>query len=401
MLATQTTDPKMKAERRYDLDWLRVIAILGVFLYHSGRFFTESGWHISNAESSQIAQVLKDLFDPWGMPLVFAVSGAGVALALRPDSAGKFLFDRAKRLLVPLAFGILVLAPPQLYLERLTHGEFQGSFWEYLPRYFGGPYGVGADFAWSGVHLWFLEYLFVYTLLWLPLFVALKRPAGQRLLAALGHISSRPGVIFLWMLPVALMLIAIDPFGMVGRGLSDDWERFLFCLPFPLVGFLIFSDSRIQLAIVHQRRAALVVTFVMIAALFVLRTVTGLGSTLVSYVLIMLLASLYAWSAILTILGYGMRYLNANHRWLPEANTAVLPFYILHQPVILMIGYVVIPWSLPILVKYLIIAPLALVVALVLYEFGIRRIRPVRFLFGMKQASAATEAKPALSTQGV
>src|SRR5512139_2836563 len=123
-------------QRRYDLDWLRVLAFAMVFVYHCSRFFDESDWHIKNATTSTLVDTLKGIIDLWGMPLIFLVSGASIYFALRPGKGLRFLKDRALRLLVPLALGILVLAPPQIYLERLTHGDFQGSLLEFLPLYF-------------------------------------------------------------------------------------------------------------------------------------------------------------------------------------------------------------------------------------------------------------------------
>jgi len=107
---------------------------------------------------------------------------------------------------------------------------------------------------------------------------------------------------------------------------------------------------------------------------------------------VMTLGSLLILSTLLAILGYGMRYLTANRRLLAYANEGVLPFYILHQPVILVLGYFVIPLPLSILAKYLIIAPLAFGITLGLYEFGVRRVNPVRRVFGLKLRKPATPA---------
>ncbi len=119
-------------------------------------------------------------------------------------------------------------------------------------------------------------------------------------------------------------------------------------------------------------------------------TVWGWNPGLAGYVLIMTLAMLMAWSYILAILGFGMRYLTFSRPSLAYANEAVLPFYMLHQPVILLIGYFVIPLALPIFSKYLIIATLAFGVTIALYEFGVRRSNPIRFLFGMKPVVKST-----------
>jgi glucan biosynthesis protein C len=371
-------------QRRYELDWLRVLAFTAIFFYHCSRFFDESDWHIKNSTTSPLVDTLKGIFDLWGMPLIFLISGASIYFALRPGGTARFLRDRTWRLLVPLALGIVALAPPQIYLERVTHGEFQGDFLEFLPLYFRDWRTWGGNFAWSGVHLWYLEDLFLCTLVLLPLFAALKSQSGRRITGALGRLSTRPGVIFLWVLPLALLTILFDPLGIVGPGLSEDLTRLIIFAPFLVSGFLVFSDGQIQQAIIRQRRFALVLALVLIV---VLPIVTGLleeDPSLPIYGLGILLVAVFAWSCLLAVLGYGMHYLTANHRLLAYANEAVLPFYILHQPVILILGYFIIPLPLPILAKYLIIAPLASCITLGLYEYGIRRVNLVRRVFGLK-----------------
>jgi glucan biosynthesis protein C len=370
-------------QRRYDLDWLRVLAFTAVFFYHCGRFFDGGDWHIKNGTTSALVDTLKGIFDLWGMPLIFLISGASIFFALRPGGALRFLRARVLRLLVPLAFGILVLGPPQIYLERLTHGEFQGSFLEFLPLYYRDWRVYGGNFAWSGVHLWYLEYLFLFTLVLLPLFAVLKRPTGQRMTGFLARLSARPGAIFLWVLPAVLLIILGDPYGLMRPGPTEDVGR-LFFAPFVIYGFLVFSDLRIQQAIIRQRRIALVLAVPLVLAMPGIAGLLEDDPSFLIYALGILLVGVLMWSCILTVLGYGMRYLTANHRLLAYANEGVLPFYVLHQPVILILGYFIIALPLSILTKYLIIAPLAFAIALGLYEVGVRRMNPVRQVFGLK-----------------
>jgi glucan biosynthesis protein C len=375
-------------ERRHDVDWLRVLAFSLVFLYHCGRFFDRQWWHIKNSTTSPVADALKGIVDLWGMALIFLISGASIHFALRSGKAVRFLRDRASRLLVPLALGILVLAPPQIYLTRLTHGEFHGSFLDFLPVCFRDWRTWDGNFAWSGVHLWYLEDLFLFTLVLLPLFVALKGPLGRRFTEVLGRLSARPGAIFLWVLPLALLLILADPFGILRADLPVDLIRLIVYWPFLVFGFLVFSDGRIQRAIVGQRNIALVIAVGLTLAAPALGSLPGLDSIFLLYALAMFLASLLSWSTLVAILGYGMRHLGAHLRVLSYANEAVLPFYVLHHPVILTIGYFIIPLPLPILLKYLVIAASAFSVTLGLYELGIRPWGPVRWAFGLKPRKA-------------
>lgn len=381
-------------QRRFDLDWLRVLAFAGVFFYHCARFFDSSYWHIKNAETSIVIDIIKGIFDMWGMQLIFVIAGASIFFALRPGGTIYFLRDRFIRLLVPLALGILVLAPPQIYMERVTHGDFQGTFFQFLPTFFTREIVAG---SWSGVHLWFLEYLFLFTLILTPLFVWFKRPTGQRVIGWLSKFLIRPGAIFLWIVPFAMLFIAVDPFGLMRPDLPEAIVRLLVFPLFVVCGFLIFADESIQQAIISQRRVALVLALVLASITPVIKLgfeEWGWQFDLPAFVIVMILVCLLAWSFILTILGYGMRYLNFNHPLLAYANEAVLPFYILHQPIILLIGYFVIPLALPIAVKYLIITPLAFGITLGLYEYGVRRWNPVRRVFGLKTRKSDTVSSP-------
>ena len=368
-----------QVQRRYDLDWLRVLAFTGVFFYHCSRFFNSSGWHIKNAQTSPLIDIFTDIFDLWGMPLIFAISGASIYFALRPGKTVHFFRQRALRLLVPLAMGILVLAPPQVYLDRLSHAEFSGTLLEFIPHFF-----QSANFAWTGVHLWYLEYLFLFTLILAPLFIWLKRPAGQNSLSWLSRLSVRNGVIFFWALPFALLAILIDPFGLTKAALSEALLRLVVDPIFLVYGYLIFADNAIQQAIIRQRRISLVLALTSTLLAPIVVDAVGQPPPFSPFAMLMVLASLLIWSTILAILGYGMRYLTASNRLISYANEAVLPFYILHQPVILPLGYFIIPLQLPILAKYLIITPLALGISLGLYEFGIRRLIVLRRVFGLK-----------------
>ena len=385
-------------QRRYDLDWLRVLAFSAVFLYHCSRFFDSSGWHIKNSLSSPVVDALKSIFDMWGMPLLFFLSGASIVYALRPGAEVRFLRERILRLLIPLAFGILVLAPPQIYLERLAHGDFQGSFLAFLPLYFRDWSRWGGNFAWSGVHLWYLEDLFLFTLVLLPLFAALKRPAGQRLVQALARLSARPGMILLWLVPFALWVIPFDPLGIAGPGLSEDLTRLVVFPPFVVYGYLVMSNEHIQQAIIRQRRFLLGLAFLLTLAAPAVAGWAGEHRGVGTLVVVMLLVGLLIWSSVLAIVGYGMRHLTSSHPVLGHANEAVLPVYVLHQPVILLVGSFIIPLALPILAKYLIIAALSLGITLGLYAFGVRRSNPVRWLFGLKALRGPRQqGEPALA----
>ena len=119
--------------RRYELDWLRVFAIAAVFVYHSAHFFDVDDWSVKNATTYTWLSWLMALLAQWGMPLIFLISGASLFFASRRASATRFLGDKVQRLMVPLLVGVLIFSPIQVYLERLSHGQFEGSPWQFLP----------------------------------------------------------------------------------------------------------------------------------------------------------------------------------------------------------------------------------------------------------------------------
>ena len=201
------------------------------------------------------------------------------------------------------------------------------------------------------------------------------------------------------MLPFVVLLSLTDPFGLLGAERTEAAGRLMY-LPFLLLGYLVFADRSIQQAIIRQRRVALILALALTPAIPLITIGIeewGWVLNVPGFVLVMVLGGMLIWAYLLALFGYGMRYLTANRPALAYANEAVLPFYILHQPVILLIGFFIIPLALPIAVKYLIIAPLAFGMTLGLYEFGVRRVNPVRFVFGLKPRKAAA---PALVSAG-
>jgi glucan biosynthesis protein C len=366
--------------RRYYLDWLRVLAILSVFIYHTTRFFNSEYWHVKNPTTYFVADVVETILANWILALIFAISGASLFYALDKGSVGRFIKDKVLRLVVPLVtMGMLLFGVLQIYLDRLTHREFSGSLFEFIPEYFQLD-----NIAWGGVHLWYLEMLFIFCLSFLPLLLWLKREAGQRVLGRLGTVFASKGAIYLLALPTILCLILTDGESFFG---NTDWGggSILTHATFFLSGFLIVSHEGLQKSIQRFRWLSLALVVVLMASLFILLMSIGeppSGTAL--YTLGRTLWGLWSWCWVLAILGFGMKHLNSNRPHLSYANQAVLPFYILHQPVLLCVGYFVVQWNIPPVLKFVIIDAISFAIIMALYEFVVRRFNVTRALFGMK-----------------
>jgi glucan biosynthesis protein C len=396
-------------ERRYDIDWLRVIAMMAIFVFHCTRFFDTEGWHLKNSEQSGLLFVaMRGLIWPWIMELFFLVSGVGSWYALGSRPAVAYVWERFKRLLIPMyTVGLFILLPPQFYFELFTNAGYGGTFWGMIPRYFarlGAPRITPrpdnlVPIPFSG-HLWFLQYLFLISLMSLPLLLYLKSRRGPRWIATLAKWCGRRGGIFLFVIPLALALTGL-------RGLFEaqrSWADFLWYAIYFVIGSVIAADRRFTDAFKRHEWVCLALWlggfFGGIGFLVLVTGYEPLGHQpfSVMYVLYQVIWSISSWSAVVFMLSIGARYLNFNHKVLVYGNEAVLPFYLFHQTIILAVGFFVIRWGMGIPLKFLIIAAISFPLILVMYELLVRRFKAMRFFFGMrpkKKPPAARAANPA------
>ena len=372
--------------RLYYLDWLRIIATLGVFLFHASNVFNTANFEIKNAEQSDVIMMIEVFFFPWGMPLFFLIAGAGSYFALRRRSAGQFTRERTLRLLVPFLTGTLLLGPIQLYLSwrhRIETGVFDGTLLQFVANRLShiGPKLFGA----LGYHMWFLGYLFAFSLLALPFFIWLKGETGQRFIARLAGLCRRRGAILLFILPLAAVRLALHPFFPE----EHDWADFFSLGAFFVLGYLMFADVRFTQAI---RRDRWIILGAGIAAMVALMAVgMSLGSldiekpprTFSEFLFWGLMAACgWCWSAFMLFIG--MRYLDRDNRARQYGQEILLPFFVLHQTVIIAIAYFAVQWNTGMLPKMLAVYLGSFVVTIGLCELVIKRVGILRVLFGMK-----------------
>ena len=387
---------KATSQRRFDLDWLRVLAILTVFIFHSGRFFDRMDWHVKNPITYLPMQTWTMFLASWMMPLIFVISGASLYFAL--GKIGKFVKDKVLRLLVPLVVGVFTHVALGVYLERLTHHQFTGSFFEFYPNYFRGMYGDGGNFAWMGLHLWYLLVLFVFTLALAPVFYLLKG-WGKKVLEWIGNFFALPGMFYLLALPVAWIMIKVNPQSAWGERAWGGWSL-LGYIPFFLYGFILFSNTKLQESIKQFRWVSLVLAVT--CTFFLARENAHYGSAVFGsrgYMIVNGLFGANAWLWSVTVFGLGMKRLNFQNKFLTYANEAVLPFYILHQTVLLCVGYFVVRWDIPVVAKFAVISSISFLLVIVIYEFLVRRWNAMRFLFGMRVKAKAQVVNPKVTSQ--
>jgi len=380
----QSVAMKQNLNRCYYIDWLRVFAMFIVFIFHCGRFFDHDYWHVKNDVHSMVFSVITAFFHQWTMPLFFLLSGAASWFALGVKTPGQYLVARFKRLLIPYLVGIILFIPPQKYLEAIFYERFSGGYFQFLPNYFGSEFFRFIPdlriFGYWGYHLWFLGFLFVFSLVLIPFSRYVQKKIQSETL-----FFKKPAFLIILIAAVAIIQIALRP------QFPDylNWADSFYWMIFFIFGFALFSNETFQAAFEKHAMKALItgiIAFIIMGAWFFLgnlRFLVDHPAYSLSHLAMYTLFTLNTWAWIFFLLGIARRYFNSNSRILHYSNEAVLPFYILHQTIILIIGYFMVQLSMAIIVKFLIITILSFVSIMLLYEI-LKRNKVSRFILGIR-----------------
>ena len=359
-------------KREYDLDWIRVLATLAVFIYHCFMFFNPWDWHVKNNQTdSSYITALSLFMSAWLMPIFFAVSGINSYYALQKRSCRQFFKERLARLGIPLIFGVMILTPPQIYMERVSHGQYSGSFFSWYPHYFDGVYleiGGSGNFAFVGLHLWYLLVLLIFSLITLPFFLK-KKPNVSRELKPL-HLLGLS-------IPLVIISILVDVVNLGG------WDISFYLIIF-LYGYFYFTMTTFKS--VAQRMLPMTMTIsVLTSVFFVFGFMTGMTSGNDGpSILIASVKAINCWTWLLVIFASADKKLSNPNRWLNHGNKASMPFYVIHQPVIVTLGFLITDLDWPILVKLFFLLVTSFIMIIIFYHFIISRVAFIQILFGMK-----------------
>ena len=365
--------------RRLDVDWLRIFAVYLLFPFHVGKVFdVPPFYHLKNAELSSAMGFFTGFVHQWHMRLLFVLAGWSLLASLRARGRAEFLRERFRKLMVPFLAGSILLCPFLGWAERLngmlirpdgTIEKLTGpapTFFEYLPSFFWLP-----GFSWA--HLWFLIYLYVFTLLYLPLFRRLEASPLR-----FEHVASG----WAW-LPLAV--IVATEVALRGRwpgvqNLYDDWANFALYSVLFVTGFLLARQPAFEAA-VHRQGGAL--------------GLTGLGAAgllMLSWAHVVPLPSwaghaasgIAAWGIVAGLLTFGERHLKrdgAVFRWLRDSS---FPVYVLHSPAIVLIAHFTVRTGWSIATKFTVILLGSLALTLLVYELLVRNLAPLRFVFALR-----------------
>lgn len=344
-------------ERRYDIDWLRVIAITLLLVYHIGLAFQPWGVFIGFIQNSE---QIKGLWAPmsmlniWRIPLLFFVSGMGVCFAIQRRNWKQLLLERSRRILLPFIFGLLAIVPVHILL------------WQ---KY----YSQELSYVLHPVHLWFLANIFIYVILLSPLFFFLKKREEGRIGNGIRTLFGKPLGLLLIVAVMVLEALAFNPETYATFSLS--LHGFVVGLLVFLFGFiLIYSGEAARVLLINLRWISLLLGL----ALYILRYII-FDLTAPNYML-----AIESCSWIYAAFGFGFKYLNRPGKALTYLSQAAYPVYILHMVCLYLGSYFILPLDLHAALKFILIICFTFLSCILTYELIIRRVSFLRPLFGLK-----------------
>ena len=315
------------------------------------------------------------------MPLFFVLAGASAFFALRRRNAWQYTLNRTLRLLVPFIFGMLIIVVPQAYYEMAQDGNLSDTaFFAFYPQYI-----VDLNIQYW-FHLWFLLYLFGFSLVSIPLFI----PFGKERKSLVARVGESIDSTIVWILGLVVVIALVDilvyPTSFWGQRESGGWNIISYIVFF-IFGYVLFSNPKQIGGLIRLRWYFLGCGLIMLVSLFVVFVDpiadpgTHFGS--MYYSLAHFLRAIHSCAWILAFIGLASRHLNFSNKFLEYSSEAVLPFYILHQTAIVSIGYYVVAWNIGVAAKYIVTALTSLAAVMLVYEAAIGRFVPLRFLFGI------------------
>ena len=335
-------------ERLAYLDWLRFFVVLSLAPFHGALSYTGMGTVYVYDDPVRDAiragelhygsfgppglQLFTVFMDNWFMHLLFLISGMGAAVSLRKRGAGVFVSERADRLLKPLLVMTLVAIPVQAWLRALDFGTFSGGFFEFYPHFFNGiTSGPGSPGNFDYGHLWFLLYLFVYSVIALPLFGRWRR-LGSPTASVYPTSGVAPAI---WVLAPALWVALLEALFRPGwpgfQNLVNDWANFTVYLSFFVFGYLAGADPRLPAAVERYRFLALALGLIAFVARMACYRWFPVASGYHAFnVLAQFLRGMAAWGLVAAAIGFGRRHMNVSGRSLGIARDLSFPLYLLH-----------------------------------------------------------------------
>lgn len=335
--------------RHFGLDWLRIGAFASLILYHIGMFFVPWDWHIKTDQIQPWLEYPMRAVNPWRIALLMLVSGfASRALLSKLLGAGAFARQRTARLLIPLLFGVAVIIPVQPWIELQTKYGYTGNLLTFWTSTYWSFAAVNDIILPTWQHLWFVAYLLVYTLLLAAVIAVIPGSMRSQMQSAFSRIFCGWRLLVLPLVWIIVVRVWLSPDFPETHALVDDWANHAMLFPTFLFGFAL---ARAEGILADFRRYWTIGAFAALAA-FLARLAFGAYEY---WLLGEIARSVQTWGAIVALVGLADRFLNHDHRWRPYLSVGIFPYYIVHQSIIVVTGWLVLKAGMPVLGQFAVI----------------------------------------------
>lgn len=347
----------LSTTRRYDIDWLRVVAIGLLLIYHIAIGFQPWGvliGFIQNSESLEAIWIPMSMLNVWRIPLLFFVSGMGVCFAIGRRNWKQLLLERSQRILLPFIFGIFTIVPLHVFI------------WQQY-------YHQDIAYILNPTHLWFLGNIFIYVLLLSPLFFYLKANQNGVAQKWISRLFSNPFGLLLITVPFMTEAVLVNPeaFELYAMTFHGFW---LGLLAF-LMGFCcVYSGEAFWKTVLKWRWLFFVIGFSLYLFRLMIFDLKGPN----------FLMAFESNMWIFTVFGFGYKYLNRPSKALNYLSQAAYPIYIIHMVFLYLGSLWFFPLELAPALKFILTSLFTALGCFLTYEFVIRRVNVIRPLFGLK-----------------
>ena len=355
----------MTSERKYYIDNLRWMAILLLFPFHAAQIWSGgeySGFYIWSHTNVPL-YVFSTAVYPWYMTVLFTIAGISSRYSMQKRTKNQFLIERTRKLLIPFLFGVLVLVPVMTYIAEVFFNGYTGS---YLQQYilfftkFSDLTGYHGGF--SLAHFWFLLYLYVISLAALPIIFLTKKYFPGSRVSGVSYL-----LLILLFIPEWLCQYILN---IAGKSLGQFMILFLF-------GYFILSEESVLQTIKRCRLISLALCILSGSLYVYLYCFKNLRNEWMTG-----LYNFYGWMGIISLLGIGQSKLNFQNKLSRYLTRASFPLYILHMPVVVVVGFFVLSFPLGVAGQFLTITLISSVLTFLIYEI-IKRVPVLRFFLGI------------------
>jgi len=363
-MASENADIK----RLYYIDWLRVLVVLTLIPFHASLTYLRYGVVPIKAPVSGLSAfpflIVEVPLGDFFMALLFFVSGVASRYSFKKRDAGRYIGERLQKLMLPFGLGFLFLCPVTAYIQALYEG-FHGGFINFIPQFFWYD-----GYHYHGyMHLWFLFYLFVFSVICAPIFNRWQR--NESSIRRIGDFLSHGNRLLLPVSFIILLELCLRPvYNSNAYIIFGDWANVTVYLSLFICGYVYAADARIQGKVNDYFKPSLVFSVLSLATLYYVNINSQMLYSDTAYLTLLwvLAKGFYECSAIIFLLNFGKLHLNRKSRLLGYLNNASFTIYIFHYLPVTFFTWLFINVKIHIFGKFLLVVVLSYLTVFILCE---------------------------------